>query len=122
MTIYELVKKYNISKVVFVSYFACFAIIIYFLCCAIFGQKGLFAYFALNEKIAKQDLVKQEMQNKMQVKKNMVEGMNVESLDLDLLDEEARRALGYSHKNEVVIYQNSKQDLPNNSKVKSEKK
>ena len=43
----------------------------------------------------------------MQVKKNMVEGMNVESLDLDLLDEEARRALGYSNKNEVVIYKNS---------------
>jgi len=40
----------------------------------------------------------------------MVEGMNVESLDLDLLDEEARRALGYSNKNEVVIYQNPKKN------------
>jgi cell division protein FtsB len=122
MTIYELVKKYNVSKTVFVSYFACFAVIIYFICCAIFGQKGLFSYFSLNNKIFKQDLVKQDLQNKMQVKKNMVEGMNVESLDLDLLDEEARRALGYSHKNEVVIYQNSKQDLSNNPQLKPETK
>lgn len=106
MTIYDFVKKHNISKVVFVSYFAFFAIIIYFLFCCFFGQKGLFAYFSLQQKIANQDLVKQELANKMQVKKNMVEGMNVESLDLDLLDEEARRALGYSNKNEVVIYQN----------------
>jgi cell division protein FtsB len=107
MKIYDFVKKHNISKVVFVSYFAFFAIIIYFLSCFFFGQKGIFAYFSLQQKIANHDLVKQELSNKMQVKKNMVEGMNVESLDLDLLDEEARRALGYSNKNEVVVYQNS---------------
>lgn len=107
MTIYNFVKKHNISKVVFVSYFAFFAIIIYFLSCFFFGQKGVFAYFSLQQKISNQDLVKQELSNKMQVKKNMVEGMNVDSLDLDLLDEEARRALGYSNKNEVVVYQNS---------------
>jgi len=110
MTIYDFVKKHNISKVVFVSYFTFFAIIIYFLFCGLFGQKGLVFYFSLKEKIAKQDFVKQELHNKMKVKKNMVEGMNVESLDLDLLDEEARRALGYSSKNEVVIYQNSKKN------------
>ena len=107
MKIYNFVKKHNISKVVFVSYFAFFAVIIYFLFCTFFGQKGLFAYVALQKKIDNQDLIKQELSNKMQVKKNMVEGMNVEYLDLDLLDEEARRALGYSNKNEVVIYKNS---------------
>ena len=107
MKIYNFVKKHNISKVVFVSYFAFFAVIIYFLFCNFFGQKCLFAYVALQKKIYNKDLVKQELSNKMKVKKNMVEGMNVESLDLDLLDEEARRALGYSNKNEVVIYKNS---------------
>lgn len=107
MRIYDFVKKHNISKAVFVSYFAFFAVIIYFLFCAFFGQKGLFSYVALQKQIDNQDLIKRELSNKMQVKKNMVEGMNVESLDLDLLDEEARRALGYSNKNEVVIYQNS---------------
>jgi cell division protein FtsB len=40
----------------------------------------------------------------MQAKKNMVDGMNLESLDLDLLDEQARKVLGYAGKNEVVIY------------------
>lgn len=118
MTIYEFVKKYKISKALFVSYFVLLALIIYFLCCAIFGQKGVLTYFSLQKKIENQDLIKQELQNKMQVKKNMVEGMNVESLDLDLLDEEARRALGYSNKNEVVIYQ---KDQDKNQKQNNKK-
>jgi hypothetical protein len=41
----------------------------------------------------------------MQAKKNMVDGMSLNSLDLDLLDEESRKVLGYVGKNEVVIYQ-----------------
>ncbi len=118
MKIYEFVKKHNISKRLFVAYFACLAVVIYFLLCTIFGQKGLIAYFSLRQKIATQDMVKQELQNKMQLKKSKVEGMNVESLDLDLLDEEARRALGYSNKNEVVVYQNPKNSQQQNSEKK----
>ena len=38
----------------------------------------------------------------------MVDGMNSNSLDVDLLDEQARRVLGYAGKNEVVIYQDQK--------------
>lgn len=104
MTLYNFVKQHNISKNLFVTYFVLFALIIYFLICATFGNKGLITYLSLKKEIAKQDLTKQELQNKLQNKKNMVEGMNQESLDLDLLDEEARRSLGYSNKNEVVIY------------------
>lgn len=114
MKIYNFVKKHNISKAIFVAYFVCIAVIIYFFFCGLFGQKGLVSYFSLQQKIDTQDAVKQELYNKMQVKKNMVEGMNVESLDLDLLDEEARRALGYSNKNEVVVYQNSDKKQKNN--------
>ena len=40
----------------------------------------------------------------MENKQNMVNGMSVESLDLDLLDEEARKDLGYAGKQEIVIY------------------
>ncbi len=107
MTIYEFVKKYNISKALFVTYFTFFAVAIYFLGCAFFGNKGLVKYFSLKKEIANQDIVKHELSNKKQSKKNMVDGMNVDSLDLDLLDEQARLSLGYSNKNEVVIYQNS---------------
>jgi cell division protein FtsB len=41
----------------------------------------------------------------MHNKKNMVDKMSTDSLDLDLLDEQSRKVLGYAGKNEVVIYQ-----------------
>ena len=109
MKIYNFVKKHNISKTLFVTYFIFFAVIIYFASCALFGSKGFVTYMLLQKEIANHNLTKQDLQNKLQAKKNMVDGMNVESLDLDLLDEEARRSLGYSNKNEVVIYPNQQQ-------------
>lgn len=110
MRIYNFVKKHNLSKTLFICYFVLAAIAIYFLSCALFGQKGLIKYVNLKEEVANQDLIKQELEEKMRIKKNMVEGMQTESLDLDLLDEEARKSLGYSNKNEVVIYQENQKN------------
>ncbi len=45
----------------------------------------------------------------MQEKKNMVDGVSLDSLDLDLLDEQSRKVLGYVGKNEVVIYQDNEE-------------
>ncbi len=109
MNLYNFVKKYNISKTLFVVYFTFFTLIIYFISCIIFGQKGLITYFALREEINNRDIIKQELINEVNAKKNKVDGMNVESLDLDLLDEEARKNLGHSNKNEVVIYKNEEE-------------
>lgn len=44
----------------------------------------------------------------MEEKQNMVDGMSADSLDLDLLDEQARKDLGYAKKSEIVIYQDDK--------------
>ncbi len=82
--------------------------------CIIFGQKGLIKYFSLQQKIFDQSLTKQELINEINLKKTKVEGMNSESLDLDLLDEEARKNLGYSSKNEIIIYQENKQHKKTN--------
>lgn len=103
MELYDLVKKYNISKTLFLFYCACFSIIIYFLCCAFFGQRGLISYFETNHNFLKYNNIRHSLSNELDAKKKLVDGMNVESLDLDLLDEEARRTLGYSNKNEVVV-------------------
>lgn len=104
--IYNFVKNNNISKRVFIAYFICIAIIFYFLFSCIFGQKGLIELISLKKQIENQDTIKQELQNKIESKKNMVKSMNTDSLDLDLLDEESRRSLGLSNKNEIVIYNN----------------
>lgn len=105
MFLYNFVKRHNITKRLFITYFTGFSVIIYFLCCSIIGKKGLVEYFALKHKVEGREIKKEELAAKMHLKQNMVEGMNVKSLDIDLLDEEARRVLGYSGKNEVVIYQ-----------------
>jgi cell division protein FtsB len=116
--LYNLVKKYHVTKLLFVSYFIALALIIYFLFITIFGQKGLIEYFSLKNQIENKEAIKEELLNKMNVKKNMVDGMNTNSLDIDLLDEQARKNLGYVGKNEVVIYQDNKNQGEQNESKK----
>ncbi len=113
MFLYNFVRKYNITKPVFIGYFIGFAVIFYFAFCTIFGPKGLLEYRVLQQQITNKESVKQDLIAKMQVKKNMVEGMNLNSLDIDLLDEQARKVLGYAGKNEVIVYQDKKSSKTN---------
>lgn len=103
--LYNFVKEHNITKPLFVGYCIVFSLIIYFIFFTIFGEKGLIEFFSLQHKITNKEATKQELSAKMQAKKNMVDGMNLNSLDLDLVDEQSRKVLGYVGKNEVVIYQ-----------------
>lgn len=100
----ELVKKWGITKQVFITGWVCVAIFLYFTFYTIFGDKGIIKYFELRKILEERDLVKSSLQNKVQNKQNLVNGMNLKSLDLDLLDEQARKNLGYAGKNEVVIF------------------
>jgi cell division protein FtsB len=102
--LHSFVTKNNITKPAFICYFIALAASLYFISFTLFGQKGLIELFALQNKIENKTGIKEELAAKMQAKKNMVEGMNLNSLDIDLLDEQARRTLGYAGKNEVVIY------------------
>ncbi len=70
-------------------------------------------YFKLKRELQKKELVKEGLENKMQNKQNMVNGMSADSLDLDLLDEEARKDLGYAGKQEIVIYDEENTDKNN---------
>lgn len=108
MFLYNFVKKHNITKSVFVGYFIGLSAICYFIFCTVFGTKGLLEYNKLKHQVANKEIVKQDLVAKMQVKQNMVEGMNINSLDIDLLDEQARKVLGYAGKNEVIVYQDKK--------------
>ncbi len=116
--VYNLVKKYRVTKLLFVSYFVAFSLIIYFILITIFGQKGLVQYFALKQQIENKEMVKEDLLNKMNAKKNMVDGMNINSLDVDLLDEQARKNLGYVGKNEMVIYQDNQKKGEKNESTK----
>lgn len=62
-------------------------------------------FFVIKQKIENREILKQELLGKIRAKKNMIDGISLDSLDVDLLDEQSRKVLGYVSKNEVVIYQ-----------------
>jgi cell division protein FtsB len=107
--LFSLISKYKITKNQFLIYCIGISLIIYFIFASIFSQKGLLELFKLKQQVQNKDFAKKELISKMKLKKSMVEGMNIDSLDLDLVDEQSRRVLGYVGKNEVVIYQDQNQ-------------
>lgn len=107
---YKLVTKYSVSKRLFVCYFIALATILYFLYFTIFGPKGIFTLLELEQIISNKESIKKEYQGKVSAKKAMVDGMKPGSLDVDLLDEQTRKNLGYVGKNEVIIYEKDEKD------------
>lgn len=105
MTLYTLVKKYKISKPLFIIYFTLLVLMLYFIANMIFGQKGVIKYLSLRDEIYSQNIQKKDLANQIKQRKIKIQGMKPESLDLDLLDEEAKKNLGYSSKKEIIIYQ-----------------
>jgi cell division protein FtsB len=97
-------KTFLITKQVFTAAAISSALVLYFTFYALFGDKGVVKYFQLKKELQNKEFVKEGLENKMENKQNMVNGMSVESLYLDLLDEEARKDLGYAGKQEIVIY------------------
>ena len=104
-TLYNFVRKNRINKATFVSYCVAISMIFYFMFVSIFGDKGLIEFYLLKKQVAQIELQKFELQDKIRLKKELIKGMNYESLDLDLVDEQSRKILGYIGKDEVVIYQ-----------------
>ncbi|MFT6331897.1 MAG: cell division protein FtsB [Lentimonas sp.] len=101
--------KFKITKQIFISASIALALVIYFFYYTVFGEKGVIKYFSLQKELQHKNQTMGSLQNKMQNKQNMVDGMNSQSLDLDLLDEESRKNLGYAKKNEIVIYNQKSQ-------------
>ena len=79
------------------------AVIGYFAFHAVEGERGLRAYFALNHKTV---LVQRELDavraERLQLEKR-VALLRPSGLDLDMLDERARRILGLVHRDDIVI-------------------
>lgn len=70
---------------------------------AVSGERGLFAWFketrrleVLNKELARVSAEREELEKK-------VKGLSAGSLDLDLLDEQARSTLGYAGQYDLVV-------------------
>ena len=96
------VKKNKPSKFTGRIIFISLCLSSYFLYHTISGDRGLMAMAKLSENIeiaqAKLDILSAE-QNDLSRKTSMLRD---ESLDIDLLDEQARKILGYSKKDETI--------------------
>ncbi len=103
-TLYNFVRRNRINKATFVSYCVAISIILYFMFVSIFGDKGLVEYYLIKKQVSEIESKKSELQNKINLKKEMIKGMDYDSLDLDLVDEQSRKTLGYVGKDEIVVY------------------
>jgi cell division protein FtsB len=88
--------------------------IFYFMIISIFGEKGLLKFYSLQKEAIRIEHDKAELLNKIRIKREMIKAMNYDSLDLDLVDEQSRKILGYVGKDEIVIYQKNDQEKTNN--------
>lgn len=70
---------------------------------ALNGDRGLYAYLKQSRHLESSQEELQSLVAKREELENRVHLMSSESLDLDLLDEQARRVLGSAGENEIVI-------------------
>lgn len=108
--LYDFVKKNQITKSLFITYCIAISLFFYFLFFMIFGDKGVIKLIELKKEVSQKAQKKEDLQSRIKTRKSMIKGMKSESLDLDLLDEEARKTLGYVGKDEVVIYHEEKKE------------
>lgn len=82
---------------------SCFIIIAYFLIHAVFGEHGARAYFSHQDKLDSLHAQRDEVVAMRQALEIKVHHMRPGSLDPDLLEEEARKALGFGREDELIV-------------------
>jgi len=78
-------------------------VVSYFLYHTVEGERGWIAQVRLQNEVAKAEETLSKLRQERQALEHRVQLMRPESLDPDLLDEQARKELNYSKPNEIVI-------------------
>ena len=87
-----------------VAPFLCFCAVIYFGYHTVQGDRGLIAYARLSNEIADAREALAKVHTERAALEHRVSLLRPDSIDRDMLDEQARRVLGYSDPDDVVIY------------------
>lgn len=89
-----------------------FLITFYFVYHIFQGERGVISWFVLSKKVQdEEEKLKQLLVQKEQIERR-VSLLNPNSIDLDLLEELARKLLNYSKKNEIIVYDKTPQNMP----------
>ena len=83
-------------------------LVAYFLFHMVQGERGLFAWVQLNQQIDQKEREYKNLLAERVAWENKIKLMRTESLDADLLDERVRLMMGFSSKDEAVIFLNGK--------------
>ena len=80
-------------------------IMIYFGYHIVQGERGLFSWMRLRQKIAESEHHLSVIQSEKETLERQVYLLRPDSLDQDMLEERARKILNWGHPGEVVIYE-----------------
>ena len=80
--------------------------VIFYLCFhAISGERGMIAWMKATNQLATLELELEQAKAKREVISKRVDLLSGPQVDYDMLDEQARRVLGFAEENEVVVLQ-----------------
>ena len=98
------VSNFRVPIFELIFFGVCLILSVYFLLATFKGEFGLFKKYQLlaTENVIKVDLIKEK--ERKQILQNKVKRLSISSLDLELLDEQARRILGMIGEKELIIY------------------
>lgn len=80
-----------------------FLLVIYFIYHSLTGDRGVLAYFRLEKDLQIKNVVLSDLLQQKKILEDKVKAMHPQSLDVDMLDELARKQLGMIAPDEKVI-------------------
>lgn len=76
----------------------------YFIYHSLEGDRGLWSYFRLSQKLETLEKEYESLHQERLVLEEKVKRLRPESIDRDLLEKQVRHLLGYGHPDEVIIF------------------
>ena len=84
------------------------------------GERGLFSWMRLRQKISESEQHLAEIQSEKETLERRVHLLRPNSVDQDMLEQRAREVLNLGHSDEVVIYDEELKDLEQDKPLEKE--
>ncbi len=92
--------------ILYYSFLITFFIVVYLIYFLINGQRGLLKYFYLKKQKKKYNQILADVRIENENINDKIQRLKTNSIDLDFLDEQIKKNLGFIDKNEIVIILN----------------
>ena len=89
--------------ILYFSFLITFFIFLYLVYFLVYGQRGLLQYFYLSKQNQQYNEKLFQLTSENQYMSNRIKKLQPNTVDLDFLDEQVRKKLGFIDKNEIVI-------------------